>query len=255
MKKGQKSVMANYQNILCPFTYMYVTQNANGNFSHQKSTALDIRGEKVGVKYSYYAPVKVKCVNIDKTYAFVWWQSVNKVRFADGTIDYATFLCGHDESINAYKGMIIDQGVQMGNMGKGGNATGVHCHIEVGRGKQMTWKKNTQGVWCIPNQVNFEKVFFMDNTIIKNCNKNWKYIKDIKLTNLSTNSTYYKKYTGISTQIDIVFKAIGVSSKYYGSWKKRKPIALKNGILSYIGTTSQNLKLIQLAKQGKLKKV
>lgn len=67
-----------------------------------------------------------------------------------------------------------------------------------------------------------------------------------------TTSNYYKKYTGKSTRVDVVFKAIGVPSKYYGKWSKRKPIAKANGIKAYIGTSKQNLKLIDLAKKGKL---
>lgn len=66
---------------------------------------------------------------------------------------------------------------------------------------------------------------------------------------------YYVKYSGDSMNIDTVLKAIGVPSKYYGNWLKRKPIAKANGINTYIGTSSQNLKIINLAKQGKLKKV
>lgn len=64
-------------------------------------------------------------------------------------------------------------------------------------------------------------------------------------------SSYYKKYTGTSKKIDTVFKAIGAP---YGSWKKRKPVATDNGISNYTGTATQNLKLISLAKSGKLKK-
>lgn len=62
---------------------------------------------------------------------------------------------------------------------------------------------------------------------------------------------YYKKYTGKSLKIDNVFKAIGAP---YGSVSKRKPVAKKNGYSSYKGSTTQNLKLIALAKLGKLKK-
>lgn len=65
---------------------------------------------------------------------------------------------------------------------------------------------------------------------------------------------YYNKYTGASGRIDEVLKAIGVPSAYYGSWSKRVPIAKANDISLYIGTSSQNTKLISLAKQGKLKK-
>ena len=66
---------------------------------------------------------------------------------------------------------------------------------------------------------------------------------------------YYKKYNGSSTKIDSVFKSIGVPEKYRGSWIKRKQIAKKNGIAVYIGSSSQNTKIITLAKQGKLDKV
>lgn len=67
-------------------------------------------------------------------------------------------------------------------------------------------------------------------------------------------TSYYKKYTGKSNKIDEVFKSIGVQSAYIGTYSKRKPIASKNGISNYTGTSSQNLKLIDYAKKGKLKK-
>lgn len=66
---------------------------------------------------------------------------------------------------------------------------------------------------------------------------------------------YYKQYDGKSTQIDVVFKAIGVPAKYRGSASARKAVAKKNGYpLGYKGNAIQNLKLISLAKKGKLKK-
>lgn len=74
------------------------------------------------------------------------------------------------------------------------------------------------------------------------------------LSSVST-SNYYPKYVGNSNNIDIVLKAIGVSDKYLGSWTCRKPIANNNGILNYTGSMAHNLKLISLAKSGKLKRV
>ena len=71
---------------------------------------------------------------------------------------------------------------------------------------------------------------------------------------LKTESKYYKKYSGDSTQIDVILKDIGVPSKYYGNWSKRKAVAKANGINAYIGTSKQNLTLINLAKKGKLVK-
>lgn len=66
--------------------------------------------------------------------------------------------------------------------------------------------------------------------------------------------SYYKKHTGASLRIDVVFKEIGVPSKYIGDYKKRKPVAAANGISNYSGSLIQNTKLVTLAKQGKLKK-
>ena len=64
--------------------------------------------------------------------------------------------------------------------------------------------------------------------------------------------SYYPKYDGKSLLIDTVFKAIGVTSSMRGSYKKRMPIAKANGISDYKGKAEQNLKLISLAKKGKL---
>lgn len=74
------------------------------------------------------------------------------------------------------------------------------------------------------------------------------------LSSVST-SNYYHKYVGNSNNIDIVLKAIGVSDKYIGSWTCRKPIANNNGISNYTGSMAHNLKIIALAKSGKLKRV
>lgn len=67
-------------------------------------------------------------------------------------------------------------------------------------------------------------------------------------------SNYYPKYVGNSNNIDIVLKSIGVSDKYIGSWTCRKPIANNNGISNYTGSMAHNLKIIELAKSGKLKR-
>lgn len=75
-----------------------------------------------------------------------------------------------------------------------------------------------------------------------------------KAVNKTVTSIYYSKYKGTSISINEVFKAIGVPEKYIGMYKDRKPVAVKNGINNYTGTSIQNLKLIELAKQGKLKK-
>lgn len=66
----------------------------------------------------------------------------------------------------------------------------------------------------------------------------------------STSSSYYKKYTGKSSSIVAALNAIGVNS----SKTNRTKIATANGIKNYTGTASQNTKLLNLLKNGKLKK-
>ena len=147
MKKGQTSVRDGIEDFLCPFTDMYITQGANGSFSHKGTMANDVRGLKAGVKYPYYAPCTVKCVRVTSTSnGEATWQSVNKVRFSNGIIDYATFETCHDNTFNAKVGMIVKQGQQLGNMGDRGGATGVHCHIQISQGKSTTFKKNEFGI-------------------------------------------------------------------------------------------------------------
>ena len=80
-----------------------------------------------------------------------------------------------------------------------------------------------------------------------------------KVESATTEKTkqYYKKYTGDSYKIDEVFEAIGVPAKYRRdksgeTSSVRKPVAKANGISNYTGTAAQNMKLINLAKKGKL---
>lgn len=63
-------------------------------------------------------------------------------------------------------------------------------------------------------------------------------------------ASYYKRYTGNSGSIVTALKSIGVNSTY----SYRCKIAKANGISNYRGTGSQNTKMLNLLKQGKLKK-
>lgn len=65
-------------------------------------------------------------------------------------------------------------------------------------------------------------------------------------------SPFYPKYTGSSVRLDEILKAVGAP---FGSVNNRKKLANINGIVNYKGGLSQNMKLIALAKSGKLVKV
>lgn len=182
MFKGQKSRRGGIQDFLCPFTDMYITQGANGSFSHKGTMANDIRGLQAGVRYPYYAPCDVKCIWIYPNSGQACWQSLEKVRFANGNIDYATFMTCHDDSFDAYVGLVRRQGEQLGNMGKQGNATGVHCHIEISQTKcsMSSWHKNKYGIYCFDVESDTDESYFVDNTnIINGMGGAWKHTTDV----------------------------------------------------------------------------
>ena len=120
MKKGQTSKREGIQDILFPMEYMNITQGNNGQYSHQGANALDLAGKDTG-RDLFYAPFDVRCVatgdrNTEGNAAF--WQSVNQVRYADGTVDYATIMVLHDNSLNGiYPGATYKQGAQIGQEG------------------------------------------------------------------------------------------------------------------------------------------
>lgn len=179
MLKGQKSVRGGIEDFLCPFTDMYITQAPNGGYTHQGTMAVDVRGKKAGYKYPYYAPCTVKCIKTYPSSGQVMWQSVDNVRCSNSYIGRVTFMTAHDDTMDAKVGLIVPQGNQLGNMGTKGNATGVHCHIELSQSADTTWKKNSYGNYCFNNEVDPEDVWFMDNTTVISGNGNWKYLKDL----------------------------------------------------------------------------
>lgn len=180
MQKGQTSVRGGIQDLLAPMSDLRITQGSNGQFSHKGSTAIDSASQ---YNINLYAPCDCICVAVDTKFAFVMWQSLYPVRFADGSIDYACFYFGHDSNINAKVGMQVKQGELIAQEGTGGKATGRHIHIEVAKGKYTgkMWIANKFGVYCIPNAIEFEDAFFMDGTNIAVGQANWKYLKDVPI--------------------------------------------------------------------------
>lgn len=185
MYKGQKSIRGGVQDFLAPFTDLYITQGSNMG-THRGTMANDVRGAYAGVRYPYYAPCDCKLIWRDVSNGQGMWQSLEKVRFANGNIDYATFVTAHDETFDAQIGQIVRQGEQLGNMGNraGGGAisTGVHCHIEIAQHKYdiSNWKKNRYGIYCFPDETDTDDCYFVDNTnIIYGMGGNWKYLSQI----------------------------------------------------------------------------
>ena len=182
MYKGQKSVRGGIEDFLCPFTDMYITQGSNSEFSHKGIMANDVRGIESGVRYPYYAPCTCKCIKVYSESGQSMWQSINKVRFANGNIDYATFMIAHDDSQDCYVEQVVEQGNQLGNMGTKGNATGVHCHIQTEQGSDTSWYKNKYGIYQFNNEVDLDDMYFVDNTnILNGMGGNWRSTSDVEV--------------------------------------------------------------------------
>lgn len=182
MYKGQKSVRGGLEDFLCPFTDFYLTCGPNESQVHMGTMAIDVRGAQSGVRYPYYAPATVKCLWTYPKTGQAKWQTVNNVRCSNGYIGKVTFMTCHDDSFDAYAGLVVPQGNQLGNMGTKsdkGDVTGVHCHIECSQSSDESWWKNKYGNYNFSYEVDPEDVFFMDNTNIINGIGKWKYLKDV----------------------------------------------------------------------------
>ena len=226
MQKGQTSRRGGIQDFLCCFTDMYITQGSNMG-THRGTMANDVRGAYSGVKYPYYAPCDCKLIWRDVSNGQGMWQSLEKVRFANGNIDYATFVTAHDETFDAQVGQVVRQGEQLGNMGAkhngGTKATGVHCHIEIAQHKYdiSNWKKNRYDIYCFPNETDTDDCYFMDNTnIIYGMGGNWKYLSQIPVNNQGELADQIL-HVGSKVRFDGVFKAdiIKRGTNWFGNTK------------------------------------
>lgn len=219
MFKGQKSKKDELENFLCPFTDMYISQGSNGSYSHKGIKAHDIRGKISGIRYPYYAPCTCKCIKTYPVTGQVMWQSINKVRFANGRIDFATFMTAHDDTMDAKIGMVVQQGNQLGNMGRKGfsNITGIHCHIQISQSNDTTWYKNEYGNYKFNNEYEPEDCYFVDNTnIVYAANiTNWK-----KTDKISVDENPHKEavdqilHVGSKVKFDGIFKVDIVKAPY-----------------------------------------
>lgn len=182
MKQGQKSIRNKIQDILFPMEYMNITQGNNGQYSHQGVYALDLAGRNAGQDL-VFAPFDVICMARDSAQNgnAAFWQSTQRVRFANGSIDYATIMLIHDNTINGiYKGARYAQGTQIAQEGTAGNAIGNHIHFEIAQGKfSHMYDKNKYGTYHLPNAMSADQCCFIDETIMVNDNAmNWKKLSD-----------------------------------------------------------------------------
>lgn len=162
-----------------PLKYMNVTQGVDGSYSHKGSYAIDF-GHR-GYKEKVYAPFTgvIKQISLNNGNA-VYLESVDKVLWADMTVDYMTVMFMHDDDVsNLSVGQVIKQNEVFYEQGTAGWATGIHVHIEVGKGKfrDNGWSRNGLGTFMINDAVHPVKAFFIDDAIEISKDGGYKWVK------------------------------------------------------------------------------
>ena len=162
---------------LFPCQTMMVTQGAYDDYSHQKQNALDIQPTN-GMAF---APFNAKVVRVDPgetTCNGVWLQSIDKVRYADGSYDYMTVLFMHDNDISDLTvGRVLTQGEYFYQSGTMGNSSGAHIHVAVYRG---AYSDDMASYGFGSGNVNVEDALFVrdDTTIRDDYGLDWRSVGD-----------------------------------------------------------------------------
>ena len=171
-----------------------VSQKANSNFSHKGDKALDISGKDTGIE-SLKSPFTGIIKRIYTNTNTVWLESVEKVKYADGTIDYMTVMTMHDNDVSNLKvGDILKQGTTYYEEGRQGYTTGNHIHLAVGKGKFTGngWLLNDEDSWIVNNQYDVHKALYLLDSvkILNSGGYNW-----IKTNTLTEDDVVQNKKT------------------------------------------------------------
>ena len=123
-----------YECAMFPACVLEVSQIPYGNYSHAEVMATDILPEG-----DVFAPFTGQIVHMDSSYGYVVLQSLDKVHWADGSLDYMSVGFMHDnDTSDLQTGQIIRQGTpfyQAGMRSPDGYVTAPHVHLVVIRGK------------------------------------------------------------------------------------------------------------------------
>ena len=157
------------EKFMYPSPYMRITQGYMYG-THASSYAIDDGGSDSGKDYAiapYSGTVKIIYGEYENE---VFFESDDKVLFADGTIDYATTMFVHQDSPMAY-GMAVDKHYNQGDKiyieggrykGKNGYFAS-HFHMEFAQGKCKGWYKNPSGYYSLVNAKKPEDCCFISN--------------------------------------------------------------------------------------------
>ena len=177
------------EKIIYPLKNMWITC-VPGQYLHKYCQAIDDQGKNYSTIDKIYAPFTGKVVRKYPSECEIWFESIDKVEFADGTIDYATILFAHKDRYDDIKeGVVYKQGEVIYSEGtKAGNKVGGaqrHVHFEICAGKTTGsgWKKSPDGTWNLVKGKKPTDCYFIDDSIniIKTGGLNFKKIETPKV--------------------------------------------------------------------------
>lgn len=203
------------EKIMYPLKTMWITQTYGiGTYSHTYNKALDDQGNKNTTRDNVYAPFTGKVARKYAKGGVVWFTSIDKVQFADGTIDYATMFIAHDNDTSDLKvGQVIKQGEVFYQEGNNGQVTGIHIHFEIQAGATTSWVPAKDGSWNLPKGKRPEDCYYIDDSYVikKTLGLKFKNVKD-SLIQPPLNYFIYVVKGG-----DNLSK---IASKYKTTWQK-----------------------------------
>lgn len=175
MISGQRLVASDgYEVALFPMSYLYMSQDEGGDYSHQGTYNIDLLGWGPNGRI-YQAPIYAPCTmkvvryysgyNNGNTVAF---ESVNKVHLPNGALDYLTIEFAHD--INppyTTVGTIVRQGDLCYHTGTYGNVTGDHVHTCVGQGHwEGSVSRPPNNNYDLKNRIHYWLGVYVNDTVI-----------------------------------------------------------------------------------------
>ena len=171
---------------------------------------------------------------IKGTVIFTGWENINNKKQGFGKFikikkdnSDDVYYFGHLSEIYVKTGDRVYITQVIGKEGSTGNSTGSHCHYCIRKDGIRGNDLNVSAISGIPNRLGVYDDGYRES-----------------------NNGYLENSSYKGNSIVDALKQIGVDS----SFEHRKELAERNNITNYRGTPEQNTKLLNLLKQGKLKK-
>lgn len=184
-----------YEVMLFPMEYMYMSQDEGGDYSHLYTYSIDLLGWGANGRVyhcPYYAPCTCRCVQAS-TGSRVF-QSVNKVHCPDGYFGIVCFHCAHDNNPISSVGQTFQQGALIGRTGTAGNVTGDHLHYNVAENEYNGFYDVGTGHYQLRGSVHvYNACYVNDTTIRQGYGHNWR-IYEGGITPTPTYTTYKFKW-------------------------------------------------------------